>query len=90
MNITASFHATSPATHMRTAAGARPFTEDDLAGIPWEALATTKVFDVVAPINWSGFYVTVQFTDGAGNLSPAYTDDISVEGMPAAYPFSTP
>jgi hypothetical protein len=32
------------------------------------------------PINWTGFYVSVQYRDAEGNLSPVVCDDISIEG----------
>jgi hypothetical protein len=34
------------------------------------------------PVNWTGFYVSVQYRDADGNLSPVYDDDVSVEGQP--------
>jgi hypothetical protein len=49
----------------------------------WEPFANTKTFPVSVAINWVGFYVSAQFQDEWGNLSPVYCDDISVEGMPA-------
>jgi hypothetical protein len=33
-------------------------------------------------LNWTGFYVCVQYQDEHGNVSPVYRDDISVEGVP--------
>lgn len=59
--------------------GAQP--DMDLAA--WEPFAPEKVFPVQVALNWVGFYVSAQFEDDKGNLSPVYCDDISVEGMPA-------
>jgi hypothetical protein len=68
---------------MRVRTGLTAFDELDLADTVWEPFSTTKAFEYRVPINWTGFYVTVQFRDAQGNLSPVYTSDISVEGMPA-------
>jgi hypothetical protein len=48
----------------------------------WERFAASKTFPVYVALNWVGFYVSAQFQDEHGNLSPVYCDDISVEGMP--------
>lgn len=80
------FQATSPAasvTEMRVRTGLTAFDELDLADTVWEPFSTTKEFEYRVPINWTGFYVTVQFRDAQGNLSPVYASDISVEGMPS-------
>lgn len=52
-----------------------------LAQRPWEPY----VGDVGYPIeiqtaNWVGWWVSVQYRDAAGNVSPVYSDDISIEG----------
>ena len=67
---------------MRTRAAMYCVQPDEIAGEPWQPFAPGKTFPFTPPINWVGFYVTVQFRDSAGNLSPLYCDDISVEGMP--------
>jgi hypothetical protein len=80
------FQAASPAaevTDMRARAGSVSFNESQLSETEWEPFSPAKDFSYIAPINWSGFYVTVQFRDALGNLSPVYSSEISVEGMPA-------
>ena len=85
ISIHVTFLAASPfaqVTQMRIRAGLSAFDEADLSEAEWEAFSTTKTFEYVPPINWTGFYVSAQFRDGSGNLSQVYSDDISVEGMP--------
>jgi hypothetical protein len=80
------FEATSPSgevTEMRTRIGALSFSEEELIEAAWEPFITTKTYEVPVYINWVGYYVSVQFRDAQGNLSPVYVDDISVEGHPA-------
>ena len=54
----------------------------DMESAAWEPFAESKTFPVYVALNWVGFYVSAQFQDEHGNLSPVYCDDISVEGMP--------
>ncbi len=85
VEVRVSFWATSPfadVTDMRTRTGALSYNEIELADAPWEPYVQGRIFPVTVAINWTGFYVSVQFRDALGNLSPVYTDDISVEGMP--------
>jgi hypothetical protein len=92
VDVRVAFGAESPfaeVTEMRARAGARPFDEFELAEAPWEPFVAARIFPVPVPINWSGFYVSVQYRDARGNLSPVFSDDISVEGMPVS-PTPTP
>jgi hypothetical protein len=87
LRITAEFTATSPLAEvkeMRTADryGGGCLTENEMASIPWEPFAPSKTYTVSPGLNWIGFYVTAQYRDVMGNLSPVYCDDISVEGSP--------
>ena len=78
-----SFSAASPfgtVSKMRVASGCAADT--DLEGVDWEAFVNSKTYPIPVVINWSGFFICVQYQDGHGNLSPVYQDDISVEGMP--------
>jgi hypothetical protein len=87
------FQAASPAaevTEMRSRAGSTSFTEQDLTETEWEPFSPRKVFEYIPPLNWSGFYITVQYRDALGNTSPVYSSDISVEGMPAGPIVPTP
>ncbi len=77
------FHPLAPVTEMRVRVGGRWFGEEELMQTAWEPFQANKTYDFTPPINWSGFYVSVQFRDALGWVSPVYTDDISVEGMPA-------
>lgn len=61
-----------------------------LADSPWEPYRPQAVYPVeIFTANWVGWWVVVQYRDEAGNVSPIYYDDISIEGMPAP-PTSTP
>jgi hypothetical protein len=92
IEIGVAFEASSPAadvTDMRVRIGSLHFTEDDMVHADWEAFVPYKTYSMPIALNWVGFYVTVQFRDELGNLSPVFYDDISVEGHPAsptAYP----
>lgn len=49
----------------------------------WEPFVPQKTYPVHVALNWIGSYISVQYRDAAGNLSPVYVDDISVEGDPS-------
>jgi hypothetical protein len=74
------------ATEMRFLTGG--CLSGDEAGISeaaWQPFAPqTTVSTHIPAINWIGFWVSVQFRDAQGNLSPVVCDDISIEGQPAA------
>ncbi len=76
----------APVTEMRYRIGGYTDLEGDFNATPWEAFMDELSFSYQVPINWSGFYVRVQYRDSLGNLSPVYTDDISVEGNPPLTP----
>jgi hypothetical protein len=61
--------------------------EDEMEEASWEPFISTKTYPFNLPINWVGFYVSVQYRNTGGNISPVYCDDISVEGSP---PLPTP
>lgn len=73
-------------TEMRYSTGHYGSLDADFNAAPWLPFVEQKSFLYPVPINWTGFYVRVQYRDLLGNLSPIYTDDISVEGMPAPTP----
>jgi hypothetical protein len=86
--IRVSFFAESPygeVTGIRIFAGAVPRPPQDFEQVPWQAFLASTSYEIPIFINWTGFYVQVQFRDALGNLSPIYVDDISVEGMPAPF-----
>jgi hypothetical protein len=76
----------APVTQMRIVAGSYANMDQDLSSTLWEPYVEQRSFTYRIPINWSGFYVQVQYRDELGNLSPIYSDDISIEGMPALTP----
>ena len=85
IKIGVAFEATSPlgeVTEMRVLLGGLHFREDEMAYADWEVFVPYKTFSVEVALNWVGFYITVQYRDGLGNLSLVYYDDISVEGHP--------
>lgn len=49
---------------------------------PWEPFVRSKNYATTLAINWVGWYISVQYRDDQGNLSPVYCDDISLEGSP--------
>jgi uncharacterized coiled-coil protein SlyX len=75
-----------PTTEMRYLTGGYSLLDDQLDNAPWEPYVEELTFSYKIPTNWTGFYIRVQYRDSLGNLSPIYTDDISVEGMPPLTP----
>jgi hypothetical protein len=67
---------------MRTSTYGGCAPESVLGQVPWESFIAQKTFPFTPPLNWSTFYVSVQYRDSPGNVSPVYCDDIAVEGMP--------
>jgi hypothetical protein len=83
------FSATSPfgkVNKMRVRTAGECFTETELEVTPWEPFVPSKTYPVAVALNWIGFYISVQFQDDHGNVSPVYCDDISVEGSPPLKP----
>ena len=68
---------------MRVHAGGSLLDPAMFEQVAWQPYVQDISFEIPIFINWVGFYVQVQFRDAFGNLSPVYSDDISVEGMPA-------
>jgi hypothetical protein len=67
---------------MRVRTGGRCFSEPEMAEVAWEPYESRGEYPVLVALNWIGFYVSVQYRDAQGNLSPTYCDDVSVEGHP--------
>jgi hypothetical protein len=59
-------------------------SETEMETAEWEPFISSKTYPVFVALNWIGFYISAQFQDENGNLSPVYCDDISVEGFPPA------
>ena len=58
------------------------YSETEMETADWEPFVSSKTYSVSVALNWIGFYISAQFQDENGNLSPVYCDDISVEGFP--------
>jgi hypothetical protein len=71
-------------TEMRVDAGILRgcLREDAMSGIAWEPFEAERVYTTTAFGNIQGWYANAQYKDVAGNVSPVYCDDISIEGMP--------
>jgi phosphatidylserine/phosphatidylglycerophosphate/cardiolipin synthase-like enzyme len=85
LDIPATFTAWSAlggVTQMRTSAQYGCASEAVIGQSPWEAFVSQKSFTFTPPINWTTYYLSVQYRDAPGNVSPIYCDDIAVEGMP--------
>jgi hypothetical protein len=85
VSIQAAFDAGSPAAEvieMRVRTGNTPFSEEEMAEAEWQPFEAEQTYEYTVPVNWTGFYVSVQYRDADGNLSPVYNDDVSVEGQP--------
>lgn len=65
---------------MRVLAGPPLQSEAMMDDIPWEPFRSEKVYPVAVAINWTSFWVHVQYRDLTGWLSPVYFDEIGVEG----------
>jgi len=78
ISLDVAFNAKSPfaeVTEMRLSTGGSP------ESAPWERYQANKTFIVDVPYaNWFGFGIAVQYRDALGNLSPIYSDSISIEG----------
>lgn len=87
------FDAMSPSgdiTHMRYKTGLMVADKQQLQQEEWQVYreAVVEEFEITTS-NWVGFWVTVQYMDAEGNVSPLFVDDISIEGhqeQPTASP----
>lgn len=48
----------------------------------WQPFEAQRSYDAQLALNWVGWWISVQYRDALGNLSPVYCDDISLEGSP--------
>jgi hypothetical protein len=71
-----------PVTHMRLWIGPSQASQRDLTSADWVPFSSQAEFEVVPTVNWTGFFVSVQFRDSSGAVSQVFSDDISIEGMP--------
>jgi hypothetical protein len=86
VKIAVAFDAASPSarvTEMRVSTSMGCNKDAQSLDAPWEPFMPSKSFSTTLAINWVGWYVSVQYRDELGNLSPVYCDDISLEGSPA-------
>lgn len=90
IELTARCEAQSPfgeVTHMRVWTSSSPLSVEQLkSSSAWEPFVISRTFTVPVAINWTVFYVNVQFRDSVGKLSPAVWDDISIDGQSAHTP----
>ena len=87
------FTATSPfgvVREMRMAFGWMCYEEGQLSEKAWEPYVPSSAYPISVALNWVGYYISVQYRNEQGNLSPVYCDDISVEGLPPITPSSQP
>lgn len=86
IDLSVTFTASSAAgqvTDMRVNTGAPGCAQEEaMERYPWEPFEAEKVYTTTAFINIQGWYASAQYRDDAGNVSPVYCDDISIEGMP--------
>ncbi len=85
IQVDVAFQASSsdaPVREMRVRVGARAFNEREMADAAWEPFVRHRRYPIDVALNWVGWYVSVQYRDARGNVSPVCFDDISVEGMP--------
>jgi hypothetical protein len=85
IELEAAFEATSTmgdeVTEMRARLGTVPFSEEELRDDEWGPFVEALYYPVELAVNWTRYHASVQYRDAAGNLSPVYYDDISVEGL---------
>lgn len=89
IELSVRFDASSPfgeVTHMRVHFGSRPQGVNEITETAWEPFEETLTFSTRVALNWVGLFISVQYRDSAGNLSPVVWDDISIEGMPPPTP----
>jgi hypothetical protein len=89
ISITVGFSAIgldAPVLEMRYKTGSDLGLGQDLDAAPWLPFSDELEFVYPVPLNWTGFYIHVQYRDSLGNVSPIFSDDISVEGMPPLTP----
>lgn len=92
IRVAVQFEATSQsmtAIEMRVVPGVRQVNPGDMVNVPWEPFAAEKEYEVFVAINWTTFWVHVQYRDASGGFSEIYSDEIAVEGMPPL-PTETP
>lgn len=66
----------APVSEMRIAVGGPARDEAAMAEVPWEPFTLQKIITIAIPARWQGNYVSVQFRDAAGNLSPVVTNEL--------------
>jgi hypothetical protein len=54
--------------------------EERMSEEPWVPFQSEISFSTQLAVNWVGWWISVQYRDAQGNVSPIYYDDISLEG----------
>jgi hypothetical protein len=83
IDIDVEFSASSPfgkVDEMRVARSSFCWDEPAMRDAAWESFTPLKTYPFRIAPNWVPFYVSAQFRDEHGNLSPVYCDDFHVEG----------
>jgi hypothetical protein len=92
INVEVAFWARSPfasVNEMRVRVGGMPYSEREMAEVAWGSFVSLRQFPFEVPLGSVDFYVSVQYRDTRGHISPVYFDYISIGGMsptPTAYP----
>jgi hypothetical protein len=71
-----------PAVEMRVITGVANVTAADMVNQPWGPVVEEVSYQVYLAINWTTFWVHVQYRTADGAVSAVYSDEIGVEGMP--------
>jgi hypothetical protein len=85
ITLTVKFQATSPnstVSDMKVQVGGGCVSDPAQLKGGWEPFLPTRNYETSLAGNWVGWYISVQYRDAAGQLSPVYCDDISLEGSP--------
>lgn len=54
--------------------------EERMSEEAWVPFQSELSFSTQLAVNWVGWWISVQYRDDQGNVSPIYSDDISLEG----------
>jgi hypothetical protein len=71
-------------TEMKVQAGAGCVKDAAQLTGSWEPFQSSRTYETTLALNWVGWWVSVQYRDARGNVSPVFCDDISLEGSPPA------
>lgn len=55
-------------------------TEADMDSVTWEILSLEQPYSAIVAPGLQKWYISAQYRDNSGNVSPIYCDDITIEG----------